>query len=355
MLHGGDGTDLAYYYASTSGVTVNLSTGTASGGEAEGDSLAFIEIVYGSNAASDNLTGDAAANLLYGFGGNDTLDGGAGNDTMVGGLGNDIYVVDAAGDIVTEAVAAGTDMITASATITALAAQVENLTLTGAAAINGSGNALANVITGNGANNTIIGGAGADTLAGGAGTDIVSYLGSTTGVRVSLALATAQVSTGDASGDILSGFENLTGSALADTLTGDANANTLDGGTGNDTLTGGLGNDFLIGGSGSDIFRFDTVLNAANNIESVNDFNVVDDTLHLENAIFAALTVTGNLGASQFKNLSLGAIDADDRVIYNGTTGALSYDADGSGAAAASQFAQLTGNPVLTFADFIVT
>jgi Ca2+-binding RTX toxin-like protein len=327
-------------------VTVSLALATAqvSTGDASGDILSGFENLTGS-ALADTLTGDANAN---------TLDGGAGNDTLIGGLGNDIYVVDAVGDIVTEAAAGGTDLINASVTIASLAAEVENLTLTGAAAINGTGNALANVITGNAANNIIIGGAGADTLAGGAGTDTVSYLGSAAGVTVSLALATAQVSTGDASGDILSGFENLTGSALADTLTGDANANTLDGGAGNDTMAGGAGNDFLTGGTGSDIFRFDTVLNATTNIDSVNDFNVVDDTLQLENTIFAALTVIGNLSTSQFKNISLGAIDADDRVIYNGTTGALSYDADGSGAAVAIQFAQLTGNPVLTFSDFIV-
>jgi Ca2+-binding RTX toxin-like protein len=89
---------------------------------------------------------------------------------MSGGLGNDTYVVDNPGDVVTEAASAGTDAVSASVTYT-LSANVENLTLTGTAAINGTGNSRANVITGNAGNNTLDGGAGADTLVGGAGND----------------------------------------------------------------------------------------------------------------------------------------------------------------------------------------
>lgn len=112
-------------------------------------------------AGNDNLTGGL---------GNDTLDGGTGNDTMTGLAGNDTYLVDAAGDVVVEAAGAGIDTVQASVTTT-LAANVENLTLTGATAINGTGNADANVIIGNGANNILNGGAGADVLTGGLGSD----------------------------------------------------------------------------------------------------------------------------------------------------------------------------------------
>jgi Ca2+-binding RTX toxin-like protein len=92
-------------------------------------------------------------------------------NTLVGGLGNDIYVVDAATDTITENPNEGTDTILSSVTIAALAANVENLTLTGATAINGIGNVLDNVISGNSANNSLTGGAGNDWLRGGSGTD----------------------------------------------------------------------------------------------------------------------------------------------------------------------------------------
>lgn len=104
------------------------------------------------------------------MGGNDTLDGGAGNDTMAGGMGDDTYLVDNAGDVVSEAAGAGMDLVQSSVTHT-LAANVENLTLTGAAAINATGNALALMLTGNSGNNALSGAAGNDTMIGGAGND----------------------------------------------------------------------------------------------------------------------------------------------------------------------------------------
>ena len=85
-------------------------------------------------------------------------------------LGNDTYVVDASGDVVTEAASAGTDTVRSSVTLT-LGANVENLVLTGAGAINGTGNTLNNVLTGNAASNVLSGGTGTDTMIGGAGDD----------------------------------------------------------------------------------------------------------------------------------------------------------------------------------------
>src|SRR5207249_3270847 len=96
--------------------------------------------INGTGNTLDNvLTGNSAANVLTGNAGNDTLDGGAGNDTLRGGTGNDTYVVDAAGDSVTENANEGTDAVQSAITYT-LGSNLENLTLTGTNAINGTGN-----------------------------------------------------------------------------------------------------------------------------------------------------------------------------------------------------------------------
>jgi Ca2+-binding RTX toxin-like protein len=107
---------------------------------------------------------------MEGLAGNDTLDGGAGNDRLIGGSGDDLYVVDSALDVLTEKASQGTDTVRSSVNWT-LGVNTENLTLIGAEALNGSGNALANVLRGNGAANTLSGLAGNDTLHGDDGSD----------------------------------------------------------------------------------------------------------------------------------------------------------------------------------------
>jgi Ca2+-binding RTX toxin-like protein len=133
-------------------------------------------------SGTDSLSGGNNNDSLAGGAGADSLNGGAGNDTMAGGADNDTYVVDSASDVVSENAGEGTDSVQSSVTYT-LSNDVENLTLTGSGAINGTGNSLANVITGNSGaniigggdgNDTIDGAGGNDTITGGAGSDTIS-------------------------------------------------------------------------------------------------------------------------------------------------------------------------------------
>jgi len=134
-----------------------------------------------------------------------------------------------------------------------------------------------------------------------------------------------------------------TGNSAANTITGNRAANGID---------GGLGNDKLTGGAGSDNFIFSTALSA--NIDKITDYNVAQDTIRLENAVFTGLA-EGVLSASAFAaNASGNAADASDRIIYETDTGKLFYDADGNGGAAKIQFATVDANLALTATDFIV-
>jgi len=141
------------------------------------------------------------------------------------------------------------------------------------------------------------------------------------------------------------------GNGGANTLIGNAAVNALSGGAGADLLQGGGGNDVLLGGGGADTFLFNTALNAVSNVDQIRGFSA-QDTIQLENAVFSSLQV-GDLAAGAFV-LGTAARQADDRIIYNRDTGALSYDADGSGSGAAVQFATLIGRPALSSDDFSV-
>jgi len=117
-----------------------------------------------------NGTGNELNNIITGNSRNNILDGGVGADALIGGLGNDTYIIDNLSDSITEELNQGTDLVKSSVSWT-LGENLENLTLTGSANIDGTGNSVNNVITGNDGNNTLSGGFGNDSLTGGLGAD----------------------------------------------------------------------------------------------------------------------------------------------------------------------------------------
>ena len=209
--------------------------------------LSEITYVLGANVenltligtAAINGTGNTLANVLIGNAGANILNGGTGADNMAASLGNDTYVVDVAGDVVTEAVGAGTDTVQSGITY-ALGANLENVTLTGTAAINATGNALANVLTGNSAANILTGGLGNDTYVVGAGDTVTEAAAAGTDtVRSGL----TYILDANLENLTLTGTAaiNATGNVLNNVLTGNSAANILNGGLGNDTYVVGAG------------------------------------------------------------------------------------------------------------------
>ena len=277
---------------------------------------ANVEKLVLTSTGSTSGTGNDLANTLTGNSGVNTLDGGLGADIMIGGAGDDIYIVDNVGDVVTELSGGGTaDTVKASVSITALAAEVERLVLTGSANLNGTGNALANSLTGNAGANVLDGGAGVDTMTGGAGDDI--YIVDAAGEQVLEALNEGiDTIRSSVSLSLSSNVENLvllgtadlagTGNSIANTLTGNAGANRLEGGAGVDTLIGGAGNDTYVVDTATDTI---TEL-ASGGTDSVESSVSITLAANVENLVLTstgstsgtgnelANTLTGNSGAN---------------------------------------------------------
>jgi Ca2+-binding RTX toxin-like protein len=130
-------------------------------------------------------------------------------------------------------------------------------------------------------------------------------------------------------------------------------ADYLVGGAGNDTLNGGPGNDFLTGSAGKDVFLFTDRLNKSTNVDTITDFSVRDDTIHLDNKVFTKLEKTGTLSKSNFV-VGTKALDANDHIIYDKKKGYVYYDADGSGKGKAVLFVKVKKGLSLTEKDFRV-
>lgn len=313
---------------------------------------------------NDTIDGLSGNDLLHGMGGNDSLIGGPGNDTLagdegadtlIGGTGDDTYIVIDTLDTLTEAAGGGTDLVESAVTLT-LGAHLERLTLTGTAAINGTGNDLHNLLTGNAAANrlegglgsdTLDGGAGADTLLGGAGNDVFLTDGLDTLVEaanggIDRVRSTATLTlgaqfenlellgtvaidgTGNSQRNGLTGNEaanDLSGLGDIDSIWGNGGDDTLRGGTGADSLYGGAGADLLIGGADDDSYFTDgadrLVEQAGGGVDLV--LSTVSFTLgaHLENLRLTAITgdlngtgnglangIVGNGGANRLRGLA---------------------------------------------------
>jgi Ca2+-binding RTX toxin-like protein len=255
------------------------------------------------SAGNDFLKGRSGTDDLYGEDGDDVLDGGAGVDHMEGGQGNDTFIVDNVLDHTHEHADEGIDTVRSSVSFT-LDDDVENLILTGKAAIGGAGNELANRMIGNSSANFLRGGEGDDRLLGNGG---------------------------------------------------------------DDTLIGGSGKDVLYGGAGRDIFRFDYCPAGNREADKILDFSMSDhDVLQITRSGFSGFDHTGALLPDEFYAVpgNMLAHDSTDRLIYDPTSGKLFYDNDGTGQADAVLLGIISSNsngtmramlhPNLTYADFFI-
>ena len=272
VLSGGAGRDLLSYASDTNGVSVDLTGWLFSGGDAQGDSIAFV--TYGTGdfefedvaggSGNDSLVGNGFANLLIGNGGADTIAGSLGNDELRGGEGADSLRGDFAGFPELH----GNDTL--------------------------HGGAGADTLLGDSGDDLLIGGVDADRLDGGAGADTVSYAGSAQGVSVTLAGTVPGVG-GDAEGDTLISIEALIGSEGGDTFTGTGGSETFVGGAGADIFFGGGGNDsYDTGTDGAFIFysteTADITINLVTGVLSGGD--AAGDSVTGDNPMF--VTGTGN-------------------------------------------------------------
>ncbi|MER9681891.1 calcium-binding protein [Mesorhizobium sp. M0184] len=323
----------------------------------------YIELLATANPSGTtaiNLTGNGSGQTIQGNAGANVINGRGGADTMTGYGGNDTYYVDNTGDRVNEAVGGGTDKVLASASYALSAgSQIELLATTSpsvSTAINLTGNEFAQTIQGNAGANVINGGGGADTMAGRGGNDTYYVDNAADKVVEAVGGGTDKV-LASVSHALLAGSQiellattNPSGTSAIN-LTGNAFAQTVQGNTGANIINGGGGADILTGNGGNDAFVFNSALGAGN-IDKVTDFNKLQDKIQLDDAVFAGLKLGGLSSDAFFAGTA--AHDSSDHIIYNSSTGALSFDSDGIGGAAQIQFATLSPGLSLTAGSFLV-
>lgn len=300
------------------------------------------------NNLNNVLTGNLANNKLYGLAGNDTLIGAGGNDTLDGGGGIDTVSYASATSQVVVDLSKTSAQDTRAAGIDTLL-NIEN-------AIGGSGN---DYLFGSAGKNTLDGGKGDDTMRGGAGNDTY-IVDSADDLPVEMQGEGTDTVISSVSWQLAACLENLTltgkeninatGTDVGLSFTGN---NVIIGNDGDNVINGLGGTDTLTGGLGRDSFVFDSSLGT---VDVITDFNVVDDIFVLDSAKFAGLP-TGEewelMGSAHFV-IGAVATDANDYLVYDSSTGALYYDADGNGAGAAVQFASIATGLSLSAASFEV-
>ena len=254
-LVGGTGADTADYSTAAAGVVAQLNTGlVGNDGDGGSDTLAQIENLTGS-ALNDVLIGDAGANVLrgglgrdvlVGLDGDDTIYGGAGlANELYGGVGSDRYVVEADGETIVEQAGEGVDLVETGLARFRLAANVENLTYTGATGFEGQGNADGNILRGGAQRDVLIGFGGDDIIYGGAGVANELYGGIGNDYYVIEANDTIVEQGGEGADTVDSRLSSYTLGANIENL--------IFGGTGNFTGIGNALNNYILGGAGRDV------------------------------------------------------------------------------------------------------
>ena len=299
--------------------------------------------IYGDqdvNNTDDHINGTNFSDLIFAYLGDDDVRGGNGNDTVEGGYGDDHLEGENGNDtlygdnftpytatVVDPSTQSYDDFLDGGNGKDVLYGQEGDDTLYG-------GNGKDTLYGGDG-DDILVGGTGKDLLDGGDGSDTASYKDAANSVTVNL--ATGSVKGNSEGKDTLVSIENVIGSNAADTLTGNGDANTLEGGNGSDILTGG---------AGADMFVF----NSLDAPDTVTDFVSGTDKLAFDDSTFDSLT---GLPADGFV-AGNAALDSNDFLLYDSSTGTLYYDADANGAGSSVTVAQLGVGTALVYSDFVI-